>query len=128
MTLSRDEPALRWLRSFERAVAARDFDAGEALFAEDVLAYGTLSPVMHGRRSLIDQQWKPVWTATRSFHFTELDSVTKRKDGWVLAARWASESIGGAQRQGRCTLVLDGSPPRCVHSHFSMVPSDGARL
>jgi hypothetical protein len=117
-----------WLQAFQDAVASEDFESGRRMFARDVCAYGTRTALMSNLDSLVDHQWTPIWTGTRGFHFTDVDFEAWLGAGWVVAARWESSSLHGTRRAGRCTLVLAGDPPRCVHSHFSMEPLDEGRL
>lgn len=117
-----------WLSAFQDAVAAQDVDAGRELFSDDVQAYGTRTAEMSGLDTLVSRQWRPVWTQTHGFHFTDVDYRRRVGSCYVVAVRWESHSASGRSRRGRCTLVLSGDPLRCVHSHFSMVPLDGGRL
>lgn len=117
-----------WLTEFASAVAAQDFVRGRALFDTDVVAYGTRSGVMTSLDGLQQEQWEPIWTRTSGFRFTEVDTVLDAPEGWVVAARWQSWSAAGRHRQGRCTLVLTGTPLHCRHSHFSLTPADGGQV
>jgi hypothetical protein len=117
-----------WLSEFSSAVATRDFARGRELFHPEVTAYGTRTGFMMGLDVLVRDQWTPVWTSTTSFRFTDLDHVEREGQLVTVAARWSSRSSDDRLRTGRCTLVLRGSPPVCVHSHFSMEPEDGGRI
>jgi hypothetical protein len=118
----------QWLDTFASAVSSQDIARGRALFDEDVVAYGTRTGAMEGLARLVDEQWTPIWTSTRAFRFTAVDSIWGNDQDSVVAARWASEALDGQLREGRCSLVLHGRPPVCVHSHFSLMPDDGGRV
>jgi hypothetical protein len=120
--------ALDWLEHFAAAVRSRDLARGEQLFDPAALGYGTRMERAVGLVRLMEGQWSAVWFATKDFTFTEVDLVRPTADGAVVAARWRSVSQSGTRRSGRATLVLVGEPLRCVHSHFSMTPTDGGRL
>ncbi|MCU0271282.1 MAG: hypothetical protein MUF83_21950 [Acidimicrobiales bacterium] len=117
-----------WLEQFAAAVAGENLVRGRELFADDVVAYGTRSGVMTGLDVLVEQQWAPIWTRTRGFRFHDVDVVLGGAGGWVVAARWRSWSRSGALREGRSTLVFQGDPLRCRHSHFSLTPRDGGQV
>lgn len=124
-----DKRATAWLDAFATAVSNEDYTAGIALFSPTVTAYGTRTPFMAGLGELEASQWKPVWSTTQGFRFVAVDSVSNLGEGVAVAARWESFSRGsGRRRTGRCSLVLGGSPLRCLHSHFSMTPSPGDEM
>ncbi len=116
------------MERFAAAVRARDLPRGEQMFDPCALGYGTRLERAVGLAELQSGQWAAVWFATREFAFTDVDMVHATGDGAVVAARWSSVSDSGVRRSGRATLVLAGDPLRCVHSHFSMTPTDGGRL
>lgn len=126
--MAESSEVLEWLECFAAAVRSRDLARGEQLFDPSALGYGTRMESADGLASLMEGQWAAVWFATSDFAFTEVDLVRPTADGAVVAARWSSVSRSGVRRAGRATLVLAGDPFQCVHSHFSMTPSDGGRL
>ena len=122
---------LRWLDAFERAVRTRNFAAGRALCAKQVLGFGTVAARADGLDQLESAQWQCVWPATEGFAF---DRSALRCGGqagsyWVAAA-WSStgqvESPLAVERRGRATILLRNSPRGllAIHTHFSLVPSD----
>jgi ketosteroid isomerase-like protein len=131
-------PAVRdWLKAWEAAINARDYDAGAALFDEDVIAFGTYSDAMHGRDNLVLRQWREMWPYIRDFRFA-LDETTVLGDGsplCVVIAPWTSLGLrpdGSAfPRAGRCTIALKRLPGGglCAqHTHFSMARGSVARI
>lgn len=118
----------RWLRAFARAVRERDYAAGAALFAPEVIAFGTVAERADGADALAARQWRVVWETTRGFDF---DYATLRCEvcgdrAWV-ASSWSSVADAGDRRRvGRASLVLkrEGDRWRAIHSHFSLAPAD----
>jgi ketosteroid isomerase-like protein len=121
-----------WLEAFAAAVRAVDYDAGRAMFADDVVGFGTFAKMLVGREELVAGQWKNIWGVTRGFTFA-LDQLHCESSGQIawIAVPWHSQGRDPAgnwyDRFGRCTLVLrrDGSAGDrwlCCHSHFSRVP------
>jgi ketosteroid isomerase-like protein len=131
-----------WMEGFADAVRAVDYEAGRRYFDEYVVSCGTRTDLMVGRDQLEEHQWRGVWPWTRDFVFTRwwvADwAVTDTGDAWVLlVTEWTSQArgdVGSARRRdGRATLGLRGRAPRaagspealrCVHSHFSLKPTE----
>ena len=119
-----------WMATFAQAVRDRRTDKGQNLFAENVIAFGTRITAAKDRASLIENQWTPVWHATRSFDFEYDDALIHVHDdiAWV-ATTWSSELNDGGpetgqKRFGRCTLILskDVDGWKAIHTHFSVRP------
>ena len=120
-----------WLARFARCVDARDPEAARALFADDVIAFGSVTAVMAGVDELERLQWKRVWPRISDFRF-ERESIHVLGDPasgpLTIALKWSSvgrhDDGRRFDRPGRATLVLErsGANWRCVHSHFSLVP------
>lgn len=119
-----------WLDEFAAAVRERDYERGRAMFAPDAVGFGTVAARAVGLATLIDTQWRHVWSATRDFAF-DLDNIEHGGADPIYwaAVRWSS--IGSdadgrdVHRYGRATIVLhrrDGEL-LAVHSHYSFVPS-----
>jgi ketosteroid isomerase-like protein len=119
-----------WLERFAACVRARDYDAGRELFADDVVGFGTYTPYAEGLDELVENQWKPVWSATRDFHFDLAGARVEIRGelAWV-ATEWSSTGIGPTgqtfERRGRVTIVLRRDPAgwRAVHTHLSHNPN-----
>ena len=118
-----------WLQEFEAACRARDFDTARRMFAEDALAFGTWARAVHGLENVEREQWRNVWPRIREFRFQEQPTIRAGADLAWIAAEWSTEATGADgkafKRPGRGTFVLarqDGRW-RCVHSHFSLLPT-----
>jgi ketosteroid isomerase-like protein len=119
---------LAWLERFAAAVRAVDLAAGRALFAPEVVAFGTIGVMLVGREELVERQWRQIWPVTSGFRYA-LDRLHCGFSGelaWV-AVPWASQgSRDGVpfERRGRASFVLrherDGW--LAIHSHHSLDP------
>lgn len=124
-----------WLESFSQAVRERDLAAGNALFANDVCAFGTVIRLAAGRTALADGQWSVVWPKTKGFRFEDGTSQCALSDDGKIAivtALWCSHRVSdGARREGRATLVLTHNASDkwlATHTHFSVTPIDDGAL
>jgi len=120
-----------WLRQWQALINAGDFAAANPLFSDDVIAYGSLTPVMTGKDDLIRRQWSSMWPRIKDFSFNYETLHTFADEGMrVVSAATLWQSLGRRsdgswyQRRGRATLVFRREGPRylCIHSHFSMEP------
>ncbi|WP_162914294.1 YybH family protein [Taklimakanibacter lacteus] len=120
----------QWLREWERLINALDFAGGRALFAEDVVSFGTFADMLHGLDELEHRQWRKIWPTIADFTFEE-PTIIRFDDspGTIgIVVLWHSKGRkkegGWYPRKGRATLILkDGKDGlRCVHSHLSMEP------
>jgi ketosteroid isomerase-like protein len=120
-----------WLEAFSRFVRERAYEPATLLFDDDVLGFGSVTPLCEGIRSLRREQWELIWPVTSGF---ELDPSATRVEvsgnfAWVGAV-WSSlgHRVGQPtfRRVGRATFVLRRHHTggwRAVHSHFSLAPS-----
>ena len=124
-----DQGALTWLREFEAACRARDFDTGRLMFAQDAVAFGTWAMAVHGLDNIEREQWRNVWPRIRGFTFEPEPEVRADGDTAWIAAGWRSEATGpdgmSFTRPGRATFILARRDNRwlCVHSHVSLQPT-----
>ncbi len=121
---------IEWLERFSAAVRARDFDAGRALFAEGVTAFGTRADSMHGLAQLEAEQWQPTWRATRGYRFNfDAADIQVSSDFAYAAIPWHSEGVEPSGRTfdrfGRATYILRKIEGRwlAVHTHHSLNPN-----
>jgi ketosteroid isomerase-like protein len=117
-----------WLERFAAAVRAADLDAGRALFAPEVVAFGTVGAMLVGREQLASGQWEKVWPVTSGFCFDmERAHCGVAGDLAWAAAPWTSRGLrDGApfDRSGRGSYVLrrEGGAWLAIHSHHSLDP------
>ena len=125
-----NQAARAWLRALQDCVRRVDYEAGRALFAEDVVAFGSRAgTLLHGLDELGTQQWSGVWPNITDFTFT-LDQLDCRSGGDValLVVPWTStghhEDGTSFERPGRATLglALRNGTWLAVHTHFSLNP------
>ena len=132
-----DDPRLvsvarEFLLEMQECVRAVDFERARALFADDVVAFGTFASVVSGRELLEAQQWRNIWPVIQDFRFrlTDLRCLGTSEAvcvvvGWDSLGRRADGST--FDRPGRATLLLAPRDGRYValHSHFSLAPATG---
>ena len=125
----RDLAAIRaWLDAFAAAVRKRDFTAGRALFADSVVAFGSIENICRGIDALEQSQWRNVWPRTTDYQIelASSDLCNESNLAWA-AATWSSlGNVDGQtfQRTGRATFVWRrrGDVWLAVHSHHSFDP------
>ena len=137
MSITTDDPkaAVReWFERLGRYCAAVDYDAGEAIFADAVVAFGTRTDVVQGLEPLRRNQWEGIWGNIEDFRI-DLDSIHAggdRQHAWGVAT-WTStgfhEDGASFHRPGRCTVALErrGDQWLAVHTHFSLFPGTPPR-
>jgi ketosteroid isomerase-like protein len=133
---SATEIARVWLTDMQACVRAVDYERAHALFADDVVAFGTFAAIVAGRERLEREQWRNIWPTIADFTF-RLDELHCLGTDQMLCVVVAWDSLGRRDngetfdRPGRATLVLERHGERwvAVHSHFSLAPvqpaSDG---
>lgn len=120
-----------WLHKWQALINSGDLEKAKPLFADDVIAFGSLTAVMSGKADLVEQQWSSLWPRIKDFTFG-YDSLHTFADEArrVVTAAMLWRSLGRRrdgswyERRGRATLVLrrESDGYVCVHSHFSMEP------
>jgi len=128
--MSSDERDVKtWLREFEVACRGRDFATARRMFADDALAFGTWARAVRGLDNVEREQWRNVWPRIREFRFEDQPTIKTSDDLAWIAAEWSTEATGPDRRPfkrpGRGTFVLARRDGRwqCVHSHFSLLPT-----
>jgi ketosteroid isomerase-like protein len=118
-----------WLAEMEACVRAEDYARCRAIFAPDVVAFGTRGARLAGLESLEGDQWRRVWRTIRNFTFlTDQLAWGAAGDMLWLACPWTSEGLerDGTpfSRPGRMTAVLERRDGRwvAVHTHHSLNP------
>lgn len=133
-----DDPksiALAWLAEMETCVRAVDFVRCRAIFAPEVVGFGTKAAAAVGLDALERDQWRHIWGRIRGFSFLTAEVHCGRAGDLLwLACPWSSEApdAHGAwqTRPGRITAVLARRDGRwlAVHTHHSLVPDPAALL
>jgi ketosteroid isomerase-like protein len=119
-----------WLAEMETCVRSEDYARCRAIFAADVVAFGTRAALVVGLDALERDQWRHIWGTIRGFTFL-VEEMRCRGYGDVgiwIACPWTSEGRGPdgtwRARRGRMTAVLERRGERwlAVHTHHSLVP------
>ncbi|HEY1923177.1 MAG TPA: nuclear transport factor 2 family protein [Tepidisphaeraceae bacterium] len=119
----------QWLEEFSVSVREKDYARAQKLFAAEVVAFGTRAKMVLDLDSLVREQWRPIWGATRGFrfHFERAQIDIDQNIAWI-AVPWQSEGGNDGQgwydRSGRATYILRRGEGRwlAVHSHHSLDP------
>lgn len=120
----------QWLKEWEHLINTLDFAGARALFAEDVVSFGTFADMLHGLDELEHRQWRKIWPTIADFTFEEPNILCFDEAPGIatIVVLWRSKGRtkdgSGYDRRGRATLILrDGEDGlRCIHSHLSMEP------
>lgn len=123
-----------WFTLLGEFCAAIDYDSAEAIFATDVVSFGTRADIVSGLDNLRRNQWEGIWGNIADFRI-DLDSVQafgEDDTAWGVAT-WTSTGFDEAhrafQRPGRATVTLarrDGTW-LATHTHFSLNPGTPPR-
>jgi ketosteroid isomerase-like protein len=126
-----DAVVASWLDEMQTCVRTEDYARCRAIFAEDVVAFGTRAALVVGLDVLEHEQWRQIWGTIQGFTFLtdELHFRAYGDTGLWLACPWTSQARGldgeWRERLGRITAVLErrGAQWLAVHTHHSLVPS-----
>lgn len=129
------EAVTEWFKRLSEACAAIDYEAGRAIFADDVASFGTKADIVVGLDPLQRNQWEGIWPNIADFK-VDLSSVRGGGSGataWGIAT-WTSTGFSEEgtrfDRPGRATVALElrtteAAPAGewlAVHTHFSLNP------
>jgi ketosteroid isomerase-like protein len=123
-----------WFDRLGRYCAAVDYDSTHALFAPDVVSFGTRARIVTGLDLLQANQWAGIWPNIRDFRI-EMDTVHAGGDdsyAWGITT-WTStgfdEKGNPFHRPGRATVILERRQGSwlAVHTHFSLAPGTPPR-
>lgn len=128
-----DRPTLvaaAWLAEMQACVRQQDYVRCRAIFADDVVGFGTKAAIAVGLEALERDQWRHIWGKIRNFTFVtdEMQCAIYGDEGLWLGCPWTSEAPGPdgswQVRPGRITAVLEKRDGRwlAVHTHHSVVP------
>ena len=120
-----------WFDALSGHCRAIDYEGARAIFAEDMIAFGTFTDFMSGRDLAEQKQWRNVWGTIRNFRY-DLAKV----EAIVSADRLTAVGMGVWQsdgyhpngdrfdRPGRTTVTLGrkavGDPFVATHTHMSL--------
>ncbi len=129
MSSSAHTEVASWLERFAACVRERRYTDARKLFSEHVVGFGTTARRVTDLDELELRQWRPIWEASKDFHF-ELAELRTFDGEHVLVAAVPFRSVGydassmPYSRPGRATLVLAQTSEglMAVHSHFSLDP------
>jgi ketosteroid isomerase-like protein len=126
-----------WFARLSGYVQAVDFAGARALFADDMIAFGTFEDFVTGRDRVEAAQWRNVWPVTTGFRY-RLDVIRAivSADRLTAIGMGVFESTGyhrdgtAYARPGRTTVALSRPAPGADwvadHTHMSLfrdVPS-----
>ena len=130
ITTSDPKIAVReWFAQLSHNCAAVDYESTRAIFAEDVVAFGTKMEVVSGLDILQQNQWEGIWPNIQDFQIN-MDSIYSEGDerfAWGVAT-WTStgfdENGASYHRPGRATVTLERRAGvwLATHTHFSLYP------
>ncbi len=123
----------QWFDLMGRFCAAVDYDATQALFADDVFSFGTKATIVSGLAHLRRQQWEGIWGNISDFRFAleQLHTGGDTAHAWGIAP-WSSTGYHADgepfDRPGRATAILQRRSGiwLAVHTHFSLAPGTPA--
>lgn len=120
----------RWFHRLAECVEAVDFVAGRALFAEDMVAFGTFTDFMTGRAAAEAQQWRNVWPHIDGFRWRDDIRSIVSADRLTAVGMAVFDSTGyredgsAYERPGRATVVFGrpavGEDWVARHTHMSL--------
>ncbi|MGE3984936.1 MAG: nuclear transport factor 2 family protein [Dehalococcoidia bacterium] len=128
------EAARQWFGLLSSYCAAVDFDSAEAIFAGDVVSFGTKAAIVAGMEHLRRNQWEGIWPNIRDFRIDveHVEGGGNEDTAWGVA-NWNStgfdEQHEPFDRPGRATVILERREGRwlAVHTHFSLAPGTPQR-
>jgi len=122
-------PLRAWLREWQARVRTVDFEGGRTMCASEIVAFGTVAPMVEGIDAVMDAQWHKVWGNIRDFtvHADQARGAIAGDHGWA-ATTWDSRGTrpdgSTFHRPGRLTVAFVRRDGRwlATHTHFSLFP------
>ena len=127
-----------WLAHWGELVAKVDFNRSRPMFADDIVAFGSMVEMMTSQTALEREQWRNVWPSIEDYRYdlATLQVVTS-PDRLMAMAAVIFRSTGlhadrsRFERDGRATVALMrtavGAPWICTHTHVSLKPGTPPR-
>jgi len=128
------EAIVEWFEKLGKCCASVDYESARAIFAEDVLSFGTRADVVSGLGPLQSNQWEGIWPNIQDFkiNMNTIHSGGDQQHAWGIAT-WNSagfhEDGSPFERPGRATVILERRQDQwlSVHTHFSLNPGTPPR-
>ena len=133
-TLDTHAAVREWFERLGKYCAAVDYDSTMAIFAPDVVSFGTKAGIVSGLDYLRKNQWEGIWGNIKDFK-VNLDNIHSGGDErhvWGIAT-WTStgfhEDGTSFFRPGRATITLERRDGvwLATHTHFSLNPGTPPR-
>ncbi len=124
MSISRRRcPSGGWTQ-WQHLINSGEYEAARPMFANDVVAFGTVTSMMSGLADLESRQWREVWYRIKDFQFDKETAQTFLDPSAgmaVICCLWHSfgkTKTSWYERRGRVTLVLRAAEGGlcCVHT------------
>ena len=125
---------VEWFEKLGDYCASVDYGSAHAIFAEDVLSFGTRADMVSGLDPLQKNQWEGIWPNIQDFKIN-LETVHSGGDehrAWGVAT-WTSTGFHddgtSFHRPGRAPVILERRHHQwvSVHTHFSLNPGTPPR-
>ncbi len=126
--------AREWFERLGECCAAIDYASARAIFAPDVVSFGTKADIVKGLDLLQRNQWEGIWPNIRDFtiDLASIHSGGDERHAWGVAT-WRStgfhEDGTPFSRPGRATVTLERRDGvwLATHTHFSLNPGTPPR-
>jgi ketosteroid isomerase-like protein len=129
--MTKDEAGVRrWFETLAAHVQAVDFAGARAIFAPDMVAFGTFTDFMTGREAAERAQWRNVWPHIDGFRWRPDIRAIVSPDRLQAVGMGVFDSTGyhedGSpyERPGRATVVFVrdsvDAPWTAQHTHMSL--------
>jgi ketosteroid isomerase-like protein len=134
-----DRARLRnWFESLAQCVQAVDFAGAYPLFADELVAFGTVKDFVRVRPEVEREQWRQVWPTIRNFRWRLDDMhaiVSADRLTGIGMAIFDSDGFDSDgkryARRGRATVAFSrpstDAPWVAIHTHMSLVPGTPPR-
>jgi len=119
-----------WFNALAFHVQQVDFAGARSIFAEDMVAFGTVTDFMIGQKEAERQQWRSVWFHIDDFRFRPDIRAIVSPDRLQAVGMGIFDSTGyhpdgtSFDRPGRASVVLAraslSSPWKAAHTHLSL--------
>jgi ketosteroid isomerase-like protein len=127
-----------WFAQWGDMVARVDFKSARPIFADDAVAFGSVTEMMTSQDALEAQQWRQVWPTIEDYRYdlSTLEVIMSPDrlmavGAVIFRSTGLNEDKSKFVRNGRASAVLMrtavGAPWICTHTHVSLKPGTPAR-